>query len=474
MNNMSDNTGRTNEKKLLSFIVPTYNCSEFVKDCLESILGQLPENCELITVDDGSEDGTQEILKTYAESHANMQAITLEHKGVSCARNAGLDVAQGEFVSFIDCDDELQEGFLERSLPLTKKDFDLFVFGIERVPISGIREYWTVPDKEYPNISDYADDYVLHRRLLIYSNCNKFYRRSVIEKNAIRFDEGLDYGEDRLFNFEFLSGCGGVMSSSLLMLKYLQRSDESMSTRHIPNFFTEALKLHDAKMNCFLKLSKGTTDEEKLDFVAYDFAKEMERTILRFEDHPEEKAENMPFINNIVFGGPFDPDAPIDILMVLGSQNCKYKIEGAYEVGKKNPGVRYIVSGGNPYMDSNFTEAEFMANWLKEQGVDEDSIFVENRAAYTKQNLEFSIRIIHMLREKTGEKLERIGVLTGGFHIPRTMFLLESLREYDGEKISWFPAYGARTHIDNWYENRDGRNIVLDELKKTIKLRGLE
>ena len=86
------------------------------------------------------------------------------------------------------------------------------------------------------------------------------------------------------------------------MLEYVQRSAESMSTRHIPAYFEQALALHRAKTQCFLSLSRGTTAEERRIFAAGDLAAEIGLTLNRFRDHPGEEAENMPAVNTLVFG----------------------------------------------------------------------------------------------------------------------------------------------------------------------------
>ena len=134
----------------LSVIIPTYNCWEFLSECLQSILQQLPSDCELIIADDGSDDRTAELLAGYEGAHENLHIVYREHEGASAARNAGLDAAAGEFVAFIDCDDCMRDGFLRDSLPLLDAGTDLYIFGIERFPLSGVRELWTVHDKIYP------------------------------------------------------------------------------------------------------------------------------------------------------------------------------------------------------------------------------------------------------------------------------------------------------------------------------------
>lgn len=280
---------------LLTVIVPAYNCVGYIGECLGSVLEQLPADCELVVVDDGSTDGTANALAPY-EAQDSVRVLYREHGGASAARNAGLAAASGTYIAFVDCDDTMKPGFITASRDLMCQDFDLCIFGIERVPLQGKRELWTVADASYPSASAFADAYIRIRSLMVYSNCNKFYRKSVIDKLGLRFDEKVDFGEDRLFNYAFIRGCGRIRTSSLIMLTYLQRSTNSLSSRHVERYFERVMSLHEAKMECFLELSRATTDEEKAEFRARDLAHEVQVTIDRFAAHPEERAENMPLI----------------------------------------------------------------------------------------------------------------------------------------------------------------------------------
>ena len=437
---------------------------------MDSVLKQLPENAELIVVDDGSRDNTAQVLKAY-ENRECVNILYNAHKGPSGARNAGLDRARGEFVAFLDCDDRLKEGFLEKGLKLTESGADLYIFGIERITLDAGSELWTVNDREYPDISDFADDYIRDHRLLIYSNCNKFYRREIIEKAGLRFEEGIAFGEDRLLNYGFLKSCGSVFTSSYIMLEYVQRSLQSLSGRHVPDYLDIVMGLHRAKMDCFLGLSKGTSEEERLDFMAYDFSREIENTVSRFADHPEEVEENLPKINRIIFDGPYEEE-PVDFLIVAGSTNCGYRIRTALEFGRKYPGVRYIVSGGNPHISGTGTEAEFMADYLKSHGVPAEDICLENSAKDTRQNLAFSAEIIKRIRRKDGGAAgpKAIGVVTGAFHIRRTSIIAKGIGGLEKEKLVFIPAYGPSTGAENWYKNDYGRSVILAELQKLIRM----
>ena len=291
---------------ILSIIIPTYNCEGFIHEGIESVLRQLSDDQELIIVDDGSTDGTVQKLQAYGDARKDLKVIYEPHRGASAARNIGLDMATGTYVTFMDCDDCLRDDIIEKSRPLLDRKADLYIFGIERVPLQGKSELWTVRDHYYETASDFADEYIRTRQLLIYSNCNKFYRRSIIEEHRIRFREDLAFGEDRLFNYEYLAFCGSIMTSSLISLRYIQRSTQSMSSRYVPNYFDLVMMLHDKKMDCFLGLSRGTSLQERQDFEAYDLSSEIEKTIQRFHEHPQEREENLPKIRNII--KPAEPE----------------------------------------------------------------------------------------------------------------------------------------------------------------------
>ena len=275
----------------LSVIVPAYNCEKYIAECIDSILSQLPENSELIVADDGSEDDTRSVLAQYEGRQENLHILYEAHRGASGARNAGLNAAAGRYAAFVDCDDCLRKGFLEKALLLLESGADLYIFGIERILLDGTRQTGAVEDMEYGDISSFADDYIRKGRMMIYSNCNKFYKRSVIEDLNLRFDEKISFGEDRLFNYSFLPGCRSVVTSSLIMLDYIQRSLHSMSTRHIPFYFDRVMELHQKKMDCFLELSKGTTQEERRRFSDGDLEKEISGAVARASAHPKEQEE---------------------------------------------------------------------------------------------------------------------------------------------------------------------------------------
>ena len=99
---------------LISVIVPIYNVEEYLSGCLESILSQNFSDFEIICIDDGSTDESGSILEMYASKDSRIRTVHQENKGLSSARNVGLDMARGEYIAFCDSDDYYHPDFLKK------------------------------------------------------------------------------------------------------------------------------------------------------------------------------------------------------------------------------------------------------------------------------------------------------------------------------------------------------------------------
>lgn len=105
----------------VSIIIPIYNTEQYLADCLESVLAQTFADFEAIVVDDGSTDGSAEIIRKYANRDSRFVSVHQENKGLSDARNAGIDIARGNWITFVDSDDVIQPQFLETLLDIANK-----------------------------------------------------------------------------------------------------------------------------------------------------------------------------------------------------------------------------------------------------------------------------------------------------------------------------------------------------------------
>lgn len=186
------------EKATLSVIIPVYNKAQFLRRCLDSIVAQTDKDAQVIVIDDGSTDGSGEICDEYKKF--GFEVYHTRNNGVSSARNKGIRHAKGEWITFLDADDDLQpEAFDIMKRIGAKNVADIVQFGHFRdSAIYGrIEKCWP---KGYYRFDE-------TKKYWVYV-WNKIYRASLIKK--IRFIKGLQFGEDELFNVEALIKAGSL------------------------------------------------------------------------------------------------------------------------------------------------------------------------------------------------------------------------------------------------------------------------
>ena len=186
---------------LISVIVPVYNSEQTLHRCIDSILGQTYRNFELLLINDGSKDRSGEICDEYARKDSRVKVFHKENGGVSSARNLGLDNAKGEWITFIDSDDSVEESFLE----------SLYSFGSGSLKIcnfngDGQKDY----SEECSNVETSLVITKLLDDNLIWTPWGKLFSSAIINDHNLRFDTKLKLGEDTLFCWEYLSYCSTV------------------------------------------------------------------------------------------------------------------------------------------------------------------------------------------------------------------------------------------------------------------------
>lgn len=223
----------------VSIIVPVYKSEEFIRECVDSALAQSYRDFELILVDDGSPDGCGRILDDYAAQDSRVKVVHQENGGPASARNAGLDIASGEFVYFPDSDDILDPGLLETVIPRFEEGYDMVVFGfsITPAPSKAVQENMRYGVSEETELILGEDEEKLafiagpfRRRAIRWEVWNRVFRRDVIEKWHIRF--GCDrriFAEDMYFVYFYL-----VHISRILLLPqrlYTYRKHEGSESK---------------------------------------------------------------------------------------------------------------------------------------------------------------------------------------------------------------------------------------------------
>lgn len=185
----------------VSIIIPIYNAENYLEKSIDSILNQTLKDIEIICINDCSTDNSLAILRKYAKIDNRIKIIEQkENKGAYVARNKGLELANGEYIGFVDADDYIEKETYEISYNTAKqKNSDIVVFGGKTFQVE---ETWADKELTTPNIT-YEDNsiYALLKnngaRLQVW---NKIYRKSMLNNNMIKFREG-KIGLDTVFNF---------------------------------------------------------------------------------------------------------------------------------------------------------------------------------------------------------------------------------------------------------------------------------
>ena len=195
----------------VSIIVPVYKVEKYIHRCAESILAQTFTDFELILVDDGSPDNSGIICDEYAQKDHRVTVIHQENCGVSAARNAGLLLATGDFVSFCDADDELAENALEVLLAeMEKSHSQMVVGGFKHVKVNSSQnsvQTETSLHRTYGHISldDPEQMIAFWKDNNMLSACAKLYLGDVIRSNMLSFRTNLIVLEDYAFVIDYLS-----------------------------------------------------------------------------------------------------------------------------------------------------------------------------------------------------------------------------------------------------------------------------
>jgi len=186
---------KTNSTVAVSVIVPVYNVAEYLPRCLDTICKQTLQNIEIICIDDGSTDSSFKILQEYAEKDRRIRLVQQKNAGAGAARNTGLKIAQGKYLSILDADDFFELDMLEKAYLKSEGDgADVCVFRAnqydqQRKIYQAIP--WTIKKRYVPkNIPFHGED-IYQYTFQIFNGWawDKLYRRDFIEKNALQFQE---------------------------------------------------------------------------------------------------------------------------------------------------------------------------------------------------------------------------------------------------------------------------------------------
>ncbi|GEM_PF-2440524 len=227
-----------NNAPLFTIIVPVYNAAEYLPRCINSLSTQLYSDFELILINDGSTDASLEICERAALQDLRIIVVNQVNQGVSEARNAGILVARGHYITFVDADDFLKRDFLRQFADEIKREDNELI-------VSGVIKYFGEEDKRnityiYPSSSSLTVIPELDRNSLLSGPFAKCFKASVINANNLRFDRKFHFGEDAVFNLSFLQKIKNLGVLSYAGYYYFQTPGESLVKKKYPYEITYA------------------------------------------------------------------------------------------------------------------------------------------------------------------------------------------------------------------------------------------
>ena len=223
----------------VSIVIPVYNAMPYFTECMLSLAAQTLEDVELIVVDDGSTDGSGTFADALAELNHGIRVIHQKNAGVSAARNAGLGIARGDYVGFVDADDFVEPEFF-KTLYETAIDFSADVVN------SGYKRYYENDKSFITAFPSFEPGKVLdHEEITRYAaqmnktGCFLFvwrnlFSRRLMEKNHIHFDEDISVGEDTLFCMECFLHAQKTVSVDINAYHYRIHDDSIMRQKNTP------------------------------------------------------------------------------------------------------------------------------------------------------------------------------------------------------------------------------------------------
>ena len=219
---------------IVSIIIPAYNCEKYINRCLDSIINQTYQNIEIIVVNDGSSDKSEDILNEYAENDNRIKVYNQTNQGVSAARNTGLGKATGKYIMFVDADDYIE---LDMVFEMINK-----IQNENTIVFCDNKEIWSKSINERKLFIEFTEKGLDKNTVLIEIVsgraglvCSKLFDKSIIDKHNIKFDKNVKMCEDQLFFLEVINHCDYFIHIPKALYNYDRRNENSTTIKYQEN-----------------------------------------------------------------------------------------------------------------------------------------------------------------------------------------------------------------------------------------------
>lgn len=221
---------------LISIIIPIYNAGVCIDECLESVCKQTIKDIEIVLINDGSTDDSEEKCINWKKRDARIKVFTQNNSGVSVARNRGIMESNSELITFIDADDKISSNYCEKLLEQMTENTEMVVLGMARFFENAI-----TPIYHRLNAGKYCSEQL--KKIVIddgtmsgftfQSSCATLYRKSNIVDNNIHFNENIKFNEDGLFNVEYVFTCKNEIYINFDDIIYFYRWNGASSSNSV-------------------------------------------------------------------------------------------------------------------------------------------------------------------------------------------------------------------------------------------------
>ncbi len=242
-------------QELITVIVPIYNKEKYVSACIESIINQTYTNLEILLINDGSTDSSEKICKEYAKKDARIKLISTENRGAARARNSGIDMAKGKFLSFIDADDIIAKTYYETMFEMIQNyDADIVECALTIIPEGSKYEF---PEKKCvvhlrsrndALIELYGKNNEEHLKTVIM--CNKLFKKNLFSN--IRYIPGRIIDDETII-YRLISKTRKLVEIDDIMYGYVQSQNSIMRKDFSMKRLNDSVEVYDECIDYFKK-----------------------------------------------------------------------------------------------------------------------------------------------------------------------------------------------------------------------------
>jgi glycosyltransferase involved in cell wall biosynthesis len=225
----------------VSVVIPIFNAEQYLSQCITSLINQTLEDIEIILVNDGSTDGSLKICEQFEKKDERIKLINKVNSGPSSSRNLGIDKATSEFIAFVDSDDWVENNMFEIMYnAASNNNVDLVLCGMIKETSTKIKSPLKIEEGIHRNMRDFHTDFIFSKlkTLPVAPHC-KLYRKKIInnKRSQIRFKPDLFFGEDFVFNLEYILNCSSVYSLSSKCLYHYRIIPTSLTNKYRKNWW---------------------------------------------------------------------------------------------------------------------------------------------------------------------------------------------------------------------------------------------